>query len=78
MANGGQSKWQVKITHLSKQKMIGYTHDEHEGARWYDEWCKKIGRFDKMNFPHEHTDLSAEQLKEMGVQHRQKKMVSRH
>jgi len=53
--------------------MIGYTHNEHEGARWYDEELKKIGRFDKMNFPHEHCELSKDQLDALKQEHQRVK-----
>ena len=33
------NKWRVNINHGGLNKQIGLTHNEHEGARWYDEAC---------------------------------------
>lgn len=54
--------WRVRFVHNAKTKVVGHTLDEEEGARWFDEWCKKVNRYDRMNFPHEHCNLGPAEL----------------
>ena len=41
--NANSNKWIVNITHRGVNRYIGSTHNEHEGARWFDAACKVPG-----------------------------------
>ena len=44
-----RKKWQAKIMINGKRKFLGYSHDEKEAARMYDEQATILGK--PVNFP---------------------------
>merc|ERR1712139_301494 len=49
MGNKKNKKWQAKIMTNGEEKHLGYSHDEKEAARMYDEQAALLGK--PVNFP---------------------------